>query len=1312
MGIADYGSDYFDGNPTGYSYTTDAFLGNMTWSYLFLYNKSLAGQGTNTATVQLNVVLEFAADGKTYLYWIQDVANIATDNGGSQTCTCVTFGVADNIWNFSSSAQTMKSSSVSGNGYVETSALYPYYKYYSSSLGGRAFDSLSNGDLQLLVNTSENVHGSPTVTFQYRIYHACSRNNDPLCGGFSGDFTTFDYVRFPFVTGVPVESFIVDGNAITPAATFYDAEFVIGGPGGGCGTNGYGCNTTLQQNDNFNMSLLYSNGHKIGRASSAWNFGDDTAEGVSDARAAPYSDVTGIPSVSLTCWNTSSSNPSLNCLGFPSKNGNPPPDTTPELVYNTSQLGGLETSGVDSGLLAIKNASDGNTSNWSFSGGASSSTLVPGTYFVWANTTGHSSFLKDCVVTAGSTLSVSPASPCGPQLVGFISSPSGGTDVTQGVTFIADFDSSVSIIGANWNVPPPGFSGCTSTQNPQPPSYQYVDSCTVSVVGTYTISIDVVDLLNIPGTGSLTYTVNPLPEITGGPFISTRTGQADVGQTVVFSVGISGGTQPFTSEWQTCASISGGCTAIKLCTQSSPLGFATVQGTSFACTITSNIILHKTYYVETTVVDHVKQHTAASAYLGVPIDPALVLSITPSPSTGVVDHSSTFTASFLGGSGIYPTTFISWYFIPSEFGCIYPCRWNGWVNGLASVQQIPSVTGTLPIEVYGQDSNGNEVSHTLQYLVGGTALTVSIAASNNPNTVGEMTTFTATPSGGTSPYTYQWVYPSNQQCSISTNALKCTWKSDGWVTVGVTVTDAAGRLARSPYITFYIGSVPPSGCVASNTLISTPFGTTAVQFMVPGNSILGFDPTTGFLAQEIVLSNNVSVSNSLIVVNGGALVLTATDQPVYVKNSTFTGWVRDPQNLSLGDDLYIPMNNSWVKISSLTPSNAPTKVYDLQTTGFHDFIANSFLLQDKITELGSHPLKISLTTLTPLTEAGIPVTFLAAAVNNASGYTYTWSFGDGSPPLVIFSSSNRTSSLHEYRAAGNYTVFLNVTNSTGTTDFATMNITVLPMLTAGPISVSPTTPVVGENLLLSVLVVGGTGVYIVAWSGLPPGCTGGNATLLSCAPTAWGTYLVHVSVMDSLGYLSGTPPSALTIFMEGASLALSLTGTPGNAVNLTVSDNGTFMNGSVLYRQSGPPDSLSLSGLVFLYGHRYEITVAYLPVLKHGHEHGDNPSWLNITYFGCVSGTADLFHDFNVVHNGTYVWTVNLTAYFSCAQSPVQPKTGPPPSPVQQVRVDARPSAVPAWVAVPLSSGGVVSLIALAGWKGLIPLRRWFAKVR
>ena len=59
------------------------------------------------------------------------------------------------------------------------------------------------------------------------------------------------------------------------------------------------------------------------------------------------------------------------------------------------------------------------------------------------------------------------------------------------------------------------------------------------------------------------------------------------------------------------------------------------------------------------------------------------------------------------------------------------------------------------------------------------------------------------------------------------------------------------------------------------------------------------------------------------------------------------GWVLNPEDLVIGDQMYNPITNSWVTIQDLNYLYGNFKVYDVQTSPFNNYIANGILLDMK-----------------------------------------------------------------------------------------------------------------------------------------------------------------------------------------------------------------------------------------------------------------------------------------------------------------------------------------------------------------------------
>ena len=322
MGIADYGIGQ---NGVAYSYTTSSFQGSVTVNSL----QSIATTLHSTEmTFQLNVNMYFYVNQYTYyVYWIQDVAILNTSNGN--------LGFIDNIWNVSSYGASMLNSTVLGNGRTNLSGnQYYYYDYANSSLPGQNV-TISPGTTFLMeTDTFINSQGFPEVDFSY---------ND----GYG--WVTYDNPRLIFATHLfTTPYFLVDGNVYEPnGGTFYDAELILGGPGGGS-------QTELLASD-VNLELKYWNGNNFQTIQNAFNFGSDTAEGVFNAISAGYFDAGGGLYANVATGSGS--------LGY---------------LWYSSRLADVKMySNIGNGTLIL-----GGTSITDFTGGYANQSIYPGTYSV------------------------------------------------------------------------------------------------------------------------------------------------------------------------------------------------------------------------------------------------------------------------------------------------------------------------------------------------------------------------------------------------------------------------------------------------------------------------------------------------------------------------------------------------------------------------------------------------------------------------------------------------------------------------------------------------------------------------------------------------------------------------------------------------------------------------------------------------------------------------------------------------------------------------------------------------------------------
>ncbi len=210
-------------------------------------------------------------------------------------------------------------------------------------------------------------------------------------------------------------------------------------------------------------------------------------------------------------------------------------------------------------------------------------------------------------------------------------------------------------------------------------------------------------------------------------------------------------------------------------------------------------------------------------------------------------------------------------------------------------------------------------------LPSGTDWSATVGSTQHSST-GTSIAFTGLPNGY-----YDWSVPSVGNYAPS--------PSGGQVTV------SGGNAGAS---TTFQESGHGGGCVALGTPILTPTGYVPVQKLMAGEAVEEYNFASQHLVQGTFLSGNTTNVTQLIDVNNGWLYVTPTEQPIYIENSTFAGWLHDPQNLTTSDSIFDPVTHLWVHVTSVRLVPDSTVVFDVVTSGANNFVANGALQDIKI----------------------------------------------------------------------------------------------------------------------------------------------------------------------------------------------------------------------------------------------------------------------------------------------------------------------------------------------------------------------------
>ncbi len=251
MGIGDFGLKNVSGVLTPYQLSTNSFEGTISISNLTaLY---ALNEDPSNITVQLNTVLNNVTlfGSSTYSFWTQNVLLYSSEHH--------TIEFEDNLWNFSSPATYLTSNAI----YKTTGRVLPYTGVHIAY--GPSFAVKTPFTVHLYLNSTL-IDNRNAVYFNYSVPQLSVHGTYDLV-----IFNSTYHVASTFKT--PQANFLISGSHLTPTGyLLYDAEIMIGGPGGG--------STTTLYNVNANMTLKYYNSTTSGyiNVPSAYDYGTDTGE--------------------------------------------------------------------------------------------------------------------------------------------------------------------------------------------------------------------------------------------------------------------------------------------------------------------------------------------------------------------------------------------------------------------------------------------------------------------------------------------------------------------------------------------------------------------------------------------------------------------------------------------------------------------------------------------------------------------------------------------------------------------------------------------------------------------------------------------------------------------------------------------------------------------------------------------------------------------------------------------------------------------------------------------------------------------------
>lgn len=281
MGLGFYGLVNKSGKMTGNNYTTSSLEASVNVSQL--NSLSINADSSSTVTMQLNGILNNVDlfGNSSYVFWTQNVIRYDSSTH--------VLSLENNIWNFSSPTAGFPTNVIN---YTSAPPIPESGVFIAC---GPSFNIGAHFNIDLYLNTSI-VNGNQALYFNY------SATSSTLGGKVSG---TYDEVLFNSsyhnTVGVPDLHYFISGTTVNPMGTTYDAEIMIGGPGGGSNANVNNINATFQ------LKCYDATSHSFTSVKSAYDIGSETGEtssGVDVHYEGTTAYLTAGPSMVYGLWNT------------------------------------------------------------------------------------------------------------------------------------------------------------------------------------------------------------------------------------------------------------------------------------------------------------------------------------------------------------------------------------------------------------------------------------------------------------------------------------------------------------------------------------------------------------------------------------------------------------------------------------------------------------------------------------------------------------------------------------------------------------------------------------------------------------------------------------------------------------------------------------------------------------------------------------------------------------------------------------------------------------------------------------------------
>jgi len=595
-------------------------------------------------------------------------------------------------------------------------------------------------------------------------------------------------------------------------------------------------------------------------------------------------------------------------------------------------------------------------------------------------------------------------------------------------------------------------------------------------------------------------------------------------------------------------------------------------------------------------------------------------------------------------------------------------HWSSSAGSLSSTSAAnptwsDSLPGSYTISLYISTDTGT--TSTVSYTQTVTSpTTVTVASSQGTVDASQGFTLTATASGGTTPYSYQWYTGSSGSGTAISGATSSTYttseSSSGTYDFYVEVTDSDG----SAYSSTYAETVDPAlGASISSSLNPSDIGQSVVftasgsggsgtynnyNFYLNGGSVQSSSgnqwtedfTSTGSNSVYVVItdSNGYSATSGTITqtVNTDPTVsISSSQNPTDVGNTvTFTSSVSGG---TAGYSYSWSINGNTYTTSSASYSFTSSGTYSVSLSVTD---AAGYVVTQTLDETVNSDPTVSASSSVSSADVGYSISFSSTPSGGTGPYTYSWTLNGNQ-----LSTSQDFS--YSFSSSGSYTLTVTVTDAVDTPTSASVTVTINPNPSIS-VSSSQNPSDVGNSVTFSSSVSGGTGTDTYLW--YINGVQESTASSFSYSFSSAGTYYINVTVTDGDGHTASysltetvNPDPSVTINVVHnptdvgiwATFTADITGGTGPFTYSWTVNGQVFTSSSVNYTftSSGTyPVSLSITDAN---GNQATGTVSEVvnpdPTVQIGSEYAVVDQGISNTFSASVSGGTGPFN---------YTWTL------------------------------------------------------------------------